>query len=198
MIALIDNYDSFTWNLVQFLGDLGEVCAVHRNDKITIEDVLHLKAEALILSPGPCRPDQAGICLELIAKASGIIPILGVCLGHEAIGQAFGGHIIRAPQPVHGKIAKIRHDESALFTDLEQDFDAARYHSLMIDETRLPDCLIGCAWSQDDLLMAVRHDKHCTFGVQFHPESIATQSGRLLLRNFLNIAKSHQSSHQDA
>ena len=188
MILLIDNYDSFTWNLFHFLGDVGARCEVYRNDHLTVEQALALKPQAIILSPGPCDPDKAGICLDLIKRASGAIPILGVCLGHEAIGQACGGTIIRAPSPVHGKLSHITHDQSPLFEGCVQGFEVARYHSLIIDADSLPDCLEPCAWSEDKLLMAVRHKQHSTFGVQFHPESIATQYGHQLLKNFLTLA----------
>ena len=188
MILLIDNYDSFTWNLFHFLGDLGAASSVHRHDALSAAEAMALKPQAIILSPGPCDPDKAGICLDLIQQASGVIPILGVCLGHEAVGQAFGGDVIRAPAPVHGKLSPITHDDSALFNQCAQGFAAARYHSLVIDATTLPDCLTACAWSNDKLIMAVRHRQHPTFGVQFHPESIATEHGHQILKNFLDLA----------
>ena len=186
MILLIDNYDSFTWNLVHFLGDLGAQCDVRRNDALSIQQARELNAEAIIFSPGPCDPDKAGISLDLI-HAAGDTPMLGVCLGHEAIGQAFGGNIIRAPQPVHGKLSTIKHDNQGVFEGLEQNFEAARYHSLVIDKASLPDELEACAWTQDGLLMGVRHKTLNIHGVQFHPESIATQNGHRLLKNFLNL-----------
>ena len=185
MILLIDNYDSFTWNLVHFLGDLGAQCDVRRNDALNIQQACALNAEAIIFSPGPCDPDKAGISLDLIHAAA--TPMLGVCLGHEAIGQAFGGNIIRAPQPVHGKLSTIKHDNQGVFAGLEQNFEAVRYHSLVIDEASLPDELEACAWTQDGLLMGVRHKTLNIHGVQFHPESIATQNGHRLLKNFLNL-----------
>ena len=186
MILLIDNYDSFTWNLVHFLGDLGAQCDVRRNDALSIQQAHELNAEAIIFSPGPCDPDKAGISLDLI-QAAADIPMLGVCLGHEAIGQAFGGNIIRAPQPVHGKISTIKHDNQGVFEGLPQNFEAVRYHSLVIDKASLPDELEACAWTQDGLLMGVRHKTLNIHGVQFHPESIATQNGHRLLKNFLNL-----------
>lgn len=189
MIILIDNYDSFTWNLFHFLGDLGNTCQVHRNDKISTAEIIKAKPDAIILSPGPCTPNEAGISLELIKAASGVIPILGVCLGHEAIGQAFGGLVIKAPKPIHGKLSNITHDESSLFSGCAKTFEVARYHSLILDDAHLPDCLIPCAYSEDGLIMAVQHKTHLTFGVQFHPESIATQSGHTILKNFLNLAQ---------
>lgn len=189
MIILIDNYDSFTWNLFHFLSDVGGECQVHRNDKISPAEIIAAKPEAIILSPGPCTPKEAGIILELILAASGKVPILGVCLGQEAIGQAFGGRVIKAPLPVHGKISNITHDESELFYECGQNFEVARYHSLVLDDASMPNCLIPCASSEDGLIMAVRHKTHLTFGVQFHPESIATQNGHIILRNFLTIAR---------
>ncbi len=187
MILLIDNYDSFTWNLVHFLGDLGAACDVRRNDALTVEQALALKPEAIIFSPGPCDPDKAGISLNLV-RENRDIPMLGICLGHEAIGQAYGGAITRAPAPVHGKLSAIKHDDQGVFAGLAQNFAAARYHSLVIDQATLPDMLEACAWTQDGLLMGVRHKKYNVHGVQFHPESIATENGHRLLKNFLKLA----------
>ena len=185
MILLIDNYDSFTWNIYQFLGDLGVVAEVHRNDKITLEQIEAKQPQAIILSPGPCTPNEAGICLELVEKYSGTIPLLGICLGHEAIGQAFGGKVVLAPAPVHGKLSKIKHTGGALFAECAQHFEATRYHSLVVDEASLPAQLEATAWSDDGLLMALAHKEHLTFGIQFHPESIATEYGHQVLKNFL-------------
>ena len=189
MILLIDNYDSFTFNLVQFFGDLGADCLVRRNDKITPDEALALRPEAIVLSPGPCTPNEAGICLDLIRAAAGKIPILGVCLGHQAIGQAFGGQVIRAPQPMHGKITAIRHQNSDVFAGLPDPFEATRYHSLIIDRDSLPASLIATAFSEDGLIMGLRHRDLPIYGVQFHPESIATAHGHALLRNFLALAR---------
>ena len=189
MILIIDNYDSFTFNLVQFFGDLGADCLVRRNDKITPDDVLALRPEAIVLSPGPCTPNEAGICLDLIRAAAGKIPILGVCLGHQAIGQAFGGQVIRAPQPMHGKIAPIRHQNSDLFAGLPDPFEATRYHSLIVDRDTLPATLVPTAFTEDGLIMGLRHRDLPIYGVQFHPESIATAHGHALLRNFLALAR---------
>jgi anthranilate synthase/aminodeoxychorismate synthase-like glutamine amidotransferase len=188
MILLIDNYDSFTFNLVQFLGDVGARCDVRRNDMISVEQAMALAPEAIVLSPGPCTPNEAGICLDLIAAASGRIPILGVCLGHQAIGQAFGGEVIRAPAPMHGKISPISHDGTDIFADLPSPFDATRYHSLVVKRETLPDTLVETART-DDLIMGLRHRDLPVFGVQFHPESIASQHGHRILANFLAIAR---------
>jgi anthranilate synthase/aminodeoxychorismate synthase-like glutamine amidotransferase len=187
MILLIDNYDSFTFNLVHFLGDLGAVCDVRRNDKLTVAEALALRPEAIVLSPGPCTPNQAGICLDLIAAAAGRVPILGVCLGHQAIGQAFGGEVIRAPWPMHGKVGQVRHDGSDVFAGLPSPFGATRYHSLIVKQETLPAMLQATAWSDDGLIMGMRHREFPIEGVQFHPESIGTPSGHALLRNFIRM-----------
>lgn len=189
MILIIDNYDSFTFNLVHFFGDLGADCLVRRNDKITPDEVLALRPEAIVLSPGPCTPNEAGICLDLIAAAAGKIPILGVCLGHQAIGQAFGGTVIRAPQPMHGKMSAIRHQGSDLFAGVPDAFEATRYHSLIVERATLPASLIPTAFTEDGLIMGLRHRDLPIFGVQFHPESIATAHGHTLLRNFLALVR---------
>ncbi|MGC8469075.1 MAG: anthranilate synthase component II [Acetobacteraceae bacterium] len=189
MILLIDNYDSFTYNLVHFLGDLGAVCAVHRNDSLTPAEALALAPEAIVLSPGPCTPNEAGICLDLIAAAAGKIPLLGVCLGHQAIGQAFGGRIVRAPAPMHGKISQIRHLGEDILAAIPSPFAATRYHSLIVEAATLPEPLTPTAWTEDGLVMALRHRALPIFGVQFHPESIASQYGHELLANFLAIAR---------
>jgi len=189
MILLIDNYDSFTFNLVHFLGDLGARCEVWRNDKLTVEQALARAPDAIVLSPGPCTPNEAGICLDLIAAAAGKIPILGVCLGHQAIGQAFGGHVVRGPVPMHGKQSRISHTGTDLFAGLPSGFLATRYHSLVVERDTLPEALVPTAWTDDGLLMGMRHRALPVFGVQFHPESIVTEHGHKLLGNFLAIAR---------
>lgn len=188
MLLLIDNYDSFTFNLVHYMGELGADFEVVRHDAISVEEALD-KAEAIVISPGPCTPDLSGICLELIkANVAKGIPLLGVCLGHQALGQAFGGRIVRAPTPMHGKVSDIRHDNASLLKDLPSPFKAARYHSLVVERASLPDCFNLDATSEDDnLVMAMTHKELPFFGVQFHPESIATDHGHMILRNFLEI-----------
>ncbi len=189
MILLIDNYDSFTFNLVHFLGDLGARCDVRRNDALGVEEALALAPEAIVLSPGPCTPNEAGICLDLIRAAAGRVPILGVCLGHQAIGQAFGGQVVRAPLPVHGKTSPIRHDDSGVFAGLPDPFQATRYHSLIVARETLPACLVANAWTSDGLIMGLQHRSLNVFGVQFHPESIASEHGHDLLANFLALSR---------
>jgi anthranilate synthase/aminodeoxychorismate synthase-like glutamine amidotransferase len=189
MILLIDNYDSFTFNLVQFLGDLGARCDVRRNDALSVEAALALEPEAIVLSPGPCTPNEAGICLDLIAAAAGKIPILGVCLGHQAIGQAFGAEVVRAPAPMHGKVDAMRHDGRDIFAGIPSPFAATRYHSLIVRRDTLPDALVESARTTDGLIMGMRHRHHPIFGVQFHPESIASEHGHTLLGNFLALAR---------
>lgn len=184
MIILIDNYDSFTWNLVQYLGDLGAEVDVHRNDAITPDDVLHKKPSHIVISPGPSDPDHAGICLDLIKKNVSI-PLLGVCLGHQSIGQAFGGKIIRAPEPVHGKTSRITHNNTSVFKDLPNNLEVTRYHSLVIERDTLPDVLQITSKTDDNLIMGIQHKTLPFHGVQFHPESIVTQHGHDLLKNFL-------------
>ena len=188
-ILLIDNYDSFTFNLVHFLGDLGARCDVRRNDAITPDQALAMAPEAIVLSPGPCTPNEAGICLALIAAAAGRIPILGVCLGHQAIGQAFGGDVIRAPVPMPGKVSEITHGGTDIFAGLPSPFAATRYHSLIVDAATLPAVLEPTAWTADGLIMGLRHRTLPVFGVQFHPESIASAHGHDILRNFLALAR---------
>jgi anthranilate synthase/aminodeoxychorismate synthase-like glutamine amidotransferase len=188
MILLIDNYDSFTFNLVHFLGDVGASCDVRRNDAITVAEAIALRPEAIVLSPGPCTPNEAGICLDLIAAAAGRIPLLGVCLGHQAIGQAFGGEVVRAPVPMHGKLSRIEHDGTDIFAGLPSPFAATRYHSLVVRRETLPDALVETARA-DGLLMGMRHRSLPVFGVQFHPESIASEHGHAILANFLAIAR---------
>jgi len=189
MILLIDNYDSFTFNLFHFLGDVGGHCEVWRNDKISVADALSRDPEAIVLSPGPCTPNEAGICLDLIAAAAGKVPILGVCLGQQAIGQAFGGHVVRAPVPMHGKVSRIFHAGTDILEGLPSPFSATRYHSLIVDRGTLPEVLVPTAWTEDGLLMGMRHRSLQVFGVQFHPESIASERGHELLANFLAIAR---------
>jgi len=188
MIVLIDNYDSFTFNLVHYLGDLGAQVRVHRNNKVTATDVMAADPDAIVVSPGPCTPKEAGICLDLIAKASGTIPILGVCLGHQAIGDAFGGKVVRAPAPVHGKLSTIRHGGAGIFRGINAPFQATRYHSLVVERASLPDDLTVTADTEDGLIMGLSHRRLPVHGVQFHPESIASDHGHLMLKNFLDIA----------
>ncbi|MGE5625163.1 MAG: anthranilate synthase component II [Bacillota bacterium] len=190
MILMIDNYDSFTYNLVQYLGELGADVDVRRNDTLSVADVAALKPERIVISPGPCTPNEAGICLDLVQALGGKLPILGVCLGHQAIGQAFGGRIVHAGRVMHGKVSRIRHTGKGVFRGLPDGFEATRYHSLVIAKDSVPDCLEVTAWTEDDRggmeeIMGVRHKTLPIEGVQFHPESILTQHGHDLLRNFL-------------
>ena len=189
MILLIDNYDSFTFNLVHLFGEAGVACDVRRNDALTVDQALATDPEAIVLSPGPCTPDDAGICLPLIAAAAGRVPVLGVCLGHQAIGQAFGGTVCRAPAPMHGKVAPVEHAGTDVFAGLPSPFAAARYHSLIVERASLPPVLEATAWTADGLVMGLRHRALPVFGVQFHPESIASEHGRGLVANFLAIAR---------
>ena len=195
MILLIDNYDSFTFNLVHFLGDVGARCQVWRNDKLSVEQALALAPEAIVLSPGPCTPNEAGICLDLIAAAAGRIPILGVCLGHQAIGQAFGGEVVRALAPMHGKVSPVAHGGSDIFAGVPSPFAATRYHSLIVRAETLPDVLVATAYT-DGIIMGMRHRTLPVFGVQFHPESIASQHGHAILKNFVDIARGLNSPAQ--
>jgi anthranilate synthase/aminodeoxychorismate synthase-like glutamine amidotransferase len=188
MILLIDNYDSFTFNLVHFLGDLGAKCVVKRNDTLSVEEAMALQPEAIVLSPGPCTPNEAGICVDLVRAAAGKIPLLGVCLGHQAIGQAFGGRVIRAPEPVHGKTSQVYHDNTDLFAGLPNPFTATRYHSLIVKRSDLPEELVVTAFTQAGIIMGLRHATLPVYGVQFHPESIATSHGHDILKNFLDLA----------
>ena len=188
MLVLIDNYDSFTYNLVHFLGELGAACEVFRNDKIGVADVVKMRPKGIVLSPGPCTPNEAGICLELIEKAGSKIPILGVCLGHQAIGQVYGGKVIRAPVLMHGKLSKIANKGKGVFKGLPKTFEVTRYHSLIVERKTLPDDLIVTAKTSDGLIMGLQHKKHPVHGVQFHPESIASEHGHVLLANFLELA----------
>jgi len=186
---VIDNYDSFTYNLVHFLGELGAEMTERRNDKITLEEIAAMAPEAIVLSPGPCTPNEAGICLAVIDRFKAEIPILGVCLGHQAIGQALGGDVIRAPHLVHGKTSKINHTGKGLFRGLNAGFEATRYHSLIVRRETLPDTLEVTATTDDGLIMGMQHKTLPVHGVQFHPESIASENGHALLQNFLNIAR---------
>jgi anthranilate synthase/aminodeoxychorismate synthase-like glutamine amidotransferase len=197
MILLIDNYDSFTFNLVHFLGDLGARCEVWRNDKLTVAQALARGPEAIVLSPGPCTPNEAGICLELISAAAGKVPILGVCLGHQAVGQAFGGKVVRGPVPMHGKQSRISHAGGDIFAGLPSPFLATRYHSLVVERDSLPEALVATAWTEDGLIMGLRHRALPVFGVQFHPESIVTEHGHQLLGNFLAIARGSNAPGSD-
>ena len=189
MILVIDNYDSFTYNLVHYLNELGAQTVVKRNDALTAQAALALKPQALLLSPGPCAPDQAGICLELLETAPSDLPILGVCLGHQAMGQAFGGKVVRAKSIMHGKTSLIRHEGKGVFGDMPQPFTATRYHSLAVERESLPDSLEVTAWTDDGEIMGLSHRTRPIHGVQFHPESIATEGGHALLANFLDLAK---------
>jgi len=190
MLLMIDNYDSFTYNLVQYLGELGQEVQVFRNDQLNVADIAALAPERIVISPGPCTPNEAGISLAVIKRFAGVVPILGVCLGHQSIGQAFGGHIIHARKIMHGKTSLIHHHNCGVFTGLPQPFEATRYHSLVIDRETLPDCLEMTAWTEQadgvpEEIMGVRHRDYAVEGVQFHPESILTQHGHALLKNFL-------------
>jgi anthranilate synthase component 2 len=194
MIVLIDNYDSFTFNLVHYLGELGADVVVHRNDKVTSREIIAADPDAIVLSPGPCTPKEAGICLDLIAQASGAIPIFGVCLGHQAIGDAFGGKVVRAPVPVHGKLSEIRHQGRGIFRGINAPFQATRYHSLVVERASMPAELSVTADTDGDLVMGLAHTKLPVHGVQFHPESIASDHGHLMLKNFLDIAAAWNAS----
>ena len=188
MILVIDNYDSFTYNLVHYLNELGAETLVYRNDALTVEEALGLKPDGVLLSPGPCTPNEAGICLELIAKAPDGLPILGVCLGHQSIGQAFGGEVVRAKATMHGKTSPMHHTGKGVFAGMPQDFTATRYHSLSVPKESLPDVLEVTAWTDDGEIMGFQHRTRPVHGVQFHPESIATEGGHHLLGNFLDLA----------
>ncbi|MEE8203450.1 MAG: aminodeoxychorismate/anthranilate synthase component II [Alphaproteobacteria bacterium] len=188
MLALIDNYDSFTYNLVHFLGELGAEVTVWRNDAITVAELLDRSPEAVVMSPGPCDPDRAGICLEMVEKGAGRLPLLGVCLGHQAIGQAFGGRVVRAPYVMHGKLSAVHHNGTGVFAGLPNPFEATRYHSLVVERDSVPECLEVTAETEDGVVMGLAHRELPVHGVQFHPESIASEHGHALLRNFLDIA----------
>ena len=186
MILMIDNYDSFTYNLVQYLGELGANLVVHRNDKITLDQIEDLAPEKIVISPGPCTPREAGISCDLIRQFAGRVPLLGVCLGHQCIGDVFGGDVVRAGRLMHGKTSMIHHNGEQIFDDLENPFEATRYHSLIVKKETLPDCLELTAWTLQDEIMGFRHKDYPIWGVQFHPESILTVEGKKLLANFLN------------
>ena len=188
MLILIDNYDSFTYNLVHYLGELGGECRVFRNDQISVAEVMVLEPQGIVLSPGPCTPNEAGICLELIAAAGPTVPLLGVCLGHQAIGQAYGGRVVRAPVPMHGKLSQISHAGKGLFKGLPRRFEVTRYHSLIVERKALPASLAVTAKTDDGLIMGLMHKELPVHGVQFHPESIASENGHALLANFLELA----------
>jgi anthranilate synthase component 2 len=190
MLLMIDNYDSFTFNLVQYFAELGESVKVFRNDEISVGDIAALAPSALVISPGPCAPDQAGVSLEAIGRLAGKLPILGVCLGHQAIGQAFGGKVVRAKRVMHGKTSRIRHDGAGVFSEIENDFVATRYHSLVVERATLPDCLAITAESEDGEIMGLRHRALPVEGVQFHPEALLTQHGHRLLQNFIEGKRS--------
>jgi anthranilate synthase/aminodeoxychorismate synthase-like glutamine amidotransferase len=199
MILLIDNYDSFTFNLVQFFGDLGADCVVKRNDALSAEEALALNPDAVVLSPGPCTPNEAGICLDVVKLAAErAVPLFGVCLGHQAIGQAFGGQVVRAREPVHGKTSDVTHEDTDIFSGLPSPFTATRYHSLIVQQSTLPDSLVATAWVEDGTIMGLRHANLPIYGVQFHPESIATAHGHDILRNFLGLARTYTAPKQAA
>jgi anthranilate synthase/aminodeoxychorismate synthase-like glutamine amidotransferase len=189
MILMIDNYDSFTYNLVHYLGELGEKVLVFRNDKITLEEIGKLNPDMVVISPGPCTPREAGISVDLIKEFAGRIPILGVCLGHQSIGYAFGGNIVRAKRLLHGKTSEIYHDGRTIYEGVPTPFEATRYHSLLVEDSSLPNELEVTAWTDEDEIMGIRHKGYLIEGVQFHPESILTKHGKDLLRNFIKIAK---------
>ena len=195
MYILIDNYDSFTYNLYHYLTDLGVDVAVHRNDQISVDDVTELKPEGIIISPGPCTPNEAGICLELIERCGANIPILGVCLGHQSIAQAFGGDVVRAPYVMHGKTSDIRHEGKSVFESLSMPFTATRYHSLTVAPESVPDCLEVTAQTEDGIIMGLAHKELPLHGVQFHPESIASEHGHDLIQNFLKICAGKEADH---
>lgn len=188
MLLLIDNYDSFTYNLVHYLGELGADVQVRRNDALTVDEAMDLRPDGIVLSPGPCDPDRAGICLPLIdAAAKARLPLMGVCLGHQSIGQAFGGRVIRAPVPMHGKVDNIRHEGRGVLAGLPSPFRATRYHSLVVERASLPDCLHVSGWTEDGLIMGLAHNQLPVWGVQFHPESIESEHGHAILDNFLSL-----------
>ena len=187
MIILIDNYDSFTYNIFHYISEFNKKISIYRNDKISVDQINNLKPEAIVLSPGPRTPNEAGICIELVKKVHKKIPLLGICLGHQAIGQAFGGNIIISPKIMHGKISNINHSNNRIFQGLEKTFQAARYHSLIIDDKSISPELEIIATSSDDLIMGIAHKKYKTFGLQFHPESIGTNIGKKIFKNFLDL-----------
>jgi anthranilate synthase component II len=194
MLLMIDNYDSFTYNLVQYFGELGEDVRTYRNDEITLDEIAALNADSICLSPGPSNPQHAGITLDALRRFSGVKPILGVCLGHQAIGEAFGGRVVRAKTIMHGKVSRIETDGKGVFADLPKHFEVTRYHSLAIERDTLPECLEVSAWTEDGEIMGVRHKALLVEGVQFHPESILSEHGHALLENFLKMAKAAQAA----
>jgi len=187
MILMIDNYDSFTFNLVQYLGELGEDIKVFRNDKIGVDEIVEMAPDHIVISPGPCTPNEAGVSLAIIAKLGGKVPILGVCLGHQSIGQAYGGKVIRADNLMHGKTSEIHHDGRTIFENIPSPFTATRYHSLIVEKGSLPECFEVSAWTDRGEIMGLRHKEHLVEGVQFHPESILTEHGKTMLKNFLEM-----------
>lgn len=189
MFLLVDNYDSFTYNLYHYLAELGIEVEVRRNDSLGVDDVISMAPAGVVLSPGPCTPDKAGICLDLVKAAGGRIPMLGVCLGHQTIGQAFGGHVIRAPEPMHGKVSPVFHRARGVFSGLPNGFRATRYHSLIVEAATLPACLAVTAETEEGLIMGLEHKTLPLHGVQFHPESIESEYGHKILQNFINIAE---------
>ena len=197
MILMIDNYDSFVYNLVQYFEELDEEIIVKRNDEITIDDIKTLNPEIIVLSPGPCSPNEAGICIEAVENFKGIIPILGICLGHQTIGQVFGGKIVKAIEPVHGKVHSITHDSKGVFTNLKNPLNVTRYHSLVVDRDSLPDDLEISAESKEGEIMALRHKNYMIEGVQFHPEAVLTECGHELLQNFITLAREKSSSSKE-
>jgi anthranilate synthase component 2 len=195
-VLVVDNYDSFTYNLVHYLGELGARLTVRRNDALSVRDIVRMGPEAIVISPGPCSPNEAGICLDLIREVGPSIPTFGVCLGHQAIGQAYGGTIVRAPSQMHGKVSEIRHTGGGVFRGINGAFRATRYHSLTILPASLPDALEATAWADRDVIMGVMHREHPVYGVQFHPESIASEHGHLILKNFLDLAGAWNTRHR--
>ncbi|MCC3861023.1 anthranilate synthase component II [Pseudemcibacter aquimaris] len=197
MYILIDNYDSFTYNLYHYLGEIGVDVDVYRNDEITTDEIRAKNPEGIILSPGPCTPDEAGICMEIIEKLGADIPILGVCLGHQSIGQVYGGKVIRAPYLMHGKISPISHENKTIFNGFKNPFNATRYHSLIVERESVPDCLEITSETADGLIMGLSHKEHPVHGVQFHPESIASEHGHDLLKNFIDLANNHNGGRRN-
>lgn len=189
MFLLIDNYDSFTYNLWHFLGEMGAEFTVYRNDAISVDDAMALNPQGIVISPGPCDPDKAGICLDLVRAAAGKVPLFGVCLGHQSVGQAMGGKVVRAPECMHGKMSTIHHTGAGVFGSIPNDFEATRYHSLIVERESLPDCFDITAETDDGIIMGMQHKEYPLFGVQFHPESIASEHGHQLLKNFLDVTK---------
>lgn len=196
MYVLIDNYDSFTYNLYHYLGEIGAETEVYRNDEITVDELKAKKPEGIILSPGPKTPNEAGICMEIIEKLGHTVPILGVCLGHQSIGQVYGGQVTRAPYLMHGKVSKIKHDDKTIFNGFKNPFDATRYHSLIVERATLPNCLEITSETEDGIIMGLSHKEYPVHGVQFHPESIASEHGHDLLKNFITLANHHNDGNK--